>query len=310
VVNSVDAAVRLEAFGWLERQVRVHGDVLPRDLLAAGFAYSGERVPIVGPQGIFKPRLCDLPLSMTTVPQGRGPRPYEDSFGADGLIRYRYRGTDPDHHENRGLKEAARRQIPLIYLHGVVPGEYVPVWPVFIVAADDRSLTFTVAVDDVGQLSRLADGLGAGEGVGDAPDEGRRRYITAVTRVRLHQRDFRERVLRAYQRRCAICRLRHVQLLDAAHIIPDVDIGGEPLVRNGLSLCKLHHAAFDAHIVGVKPDFVISVREDILHEEDGPMLLHRLQGVEGQGLQLPRRQEDWPDRERLAQRFELFRNAS
>ncbi len=317
MVSSVDAAVRMQAFAWLDRQVLAQGDVLPRERLAAGFDFGGERVPLVGPQGIFKPRLCDLPLSLTTVPPGRGARPYDDSFGPDNLLRYRYRGTDPDHHENRGLKEARRRQVPLIYFHGLVPGEYVAVWPVFIVGADDKALTFTVAVDDVHVLGRVGEGRAADESAEDAaaveralevlPDDGRRRYITSVTRVRLHQRDFRERVLRAYRRSCAMCRLKHAELLDAAHIIPDVEVGGEPLVRNGLSLCKLHHAAFDAHLVGVTPDFVVTVREDVLGERDGPMLLHGLQGMQGQTLQLPRRPEEWPDRERLERRFELFR---
>lgn len=310
MVTSVDAAVRLRAFEWLDRQVQTLGEELPRDLLAAGFDVSGQRVPLVGPQGIFKPRLCAVPLSITTVPPGRGPRPYEDSFGEDGFLRYRYRGTDPDHHENRGLKEAARREVPLVYFHGIARGRYMAVWPVFIVGADDRALTFTVAVDDVQVAAPSIDGAAPGSEFGRREADGRRRYITTVTRIRLHQRDFRERVLRAYQRRCAMCRLKHVELLDAAHIIPDKAVGGEPLVRNGLSLCKLHHAAFDAHLVGVTPDYVVSVRDQVLVERDGPMLLHGLQGLQGQALQLPQRGEEWPDKERLARRFELFRNAS
>ena len=43
--------------------------------------------------------------------------------------------------------------------------------------------------------------------------------------------------------RCALCRLRHQELLDAAHITPDSEAEGEPLVSNGVVLCKLHHAA-------------------------------------------------------------------
>lgn len=286
------------------------GDVRSRRPLEVGLEFDGQRVPLVGPQGILKPRACELPLSITTAPPGRGPRPYENTFGADGLLRYRYRGTDPAHHENRGLKEAARRQVPLIYFHGIAPGEYMAVWPVFIVGADDATLTFTVAVDDLQVTARLVEGSAPAAESERLEDEGRRRYITSVTRIRLHQCDFRERVLRAYRRRCAMCRLKHAELLDAAHIIPDADAGGEPLVRNGLSLCKLHHAAFDAHLVGVTPDFVVAVREDVLGERDGPMLLHGLRGMQGQGLQLPRRQDEWPDRDRLARRFELFPNAS
>jgi len=70
-------------------------------------------------------------------------------------------------------------------------------------------------------------------------------------------------VLRAYQQCCAICRLRHDELLEAAHILPDIHPFGEPVVPNGLALCKLHHAAFDANIIGVTPDLEVTVRLDV-----------------------------------------------
>ena len=51
------------------------------------------------------------------------------------------------HRDNAGLRLAMRRAVPLIYLFGVVRGEYMPVWPVFIVRDDPESLAFSVAVD-------------------------------------------------------------------------------------------------------------------------------------------------------------------
>jgi putative restriction endonuclease len=75
-------------------------------------------------------------------------------------------------------------------------------------------------------------------------------------------------VLRAYQQCCAICRLRHDELLEAAHILPDGHPLGEPVIPNGLALCKLHHAAFDAYIIGVTPDLEATVRLDVLQEID------------------------------------------
>jgi putative restriction endonuclease len=60
-------------------------------------------------------------------------------------------------------------------------------------------------------------------------------------------------------------------LLGAAHIIPDSDPEGHPEVSNGLSLCKIHRAAFDRGIIGIRPDYAIEVREDALKEVDGPM---------------------------------------
>jgi hypothetical protein len=77
-MHDLDQRVRLAAFKWLEEQVRIHGDVLPRSILSEGFEFENQRVPLVGPQGIFKPKLLSqIPLSITTAPQG----PYEDSFG-------------------------------------------------------------------------------------------------------------------------------------------------------------------------------------------------------------------------------------
>jgi putative restriction endonuclease len=94
-----DLRVRLAAFEWLNEQVEVHGDVLPRSLLEQGFVFEGQRVPLVGPQGIFKPQVCGLPLSITTIPGGQ----YADKMSGSDL-RYSYRGTDPRHPDNVGLR--------------------------------------------------------------------------------------------------------------------------------------------------------------------------------------------------------------
>jgi len=269
-----------------------------------GFITDEGRIPLIGPQGIFKPAAKELPLSITTVPiiEGR-PRPYEDEIGDDGLIRYRYRGRDPEHPDNVGLRMAMQRKIPLVYNYGLVPGRYQPEWPVYIVGNDPANLSFTVSVDDHYQEFPLVD-----------PEpfnvaEPRRKYITYLTQRRLHQESFRQRVLRAYHEQCAICRLRHDELLEAAHILPDGHPRGEPTIPNGLSLCKLHHAAFDRHILGINPDYRVEVREDILREEDGPMLRHGLQGFQNTALHTPRKPELQPNRDFLAERYELFRKA-
>jgi putative restriction endonuclease len=173
---------------------------------------------------------------------------------------------------------------------------------VFVVGDDPGSLAFTVAVDDPQVLDN--------DVTIDEHDEARRRYVTRLARKRLHQVAFRQRVIRAYRDSCAVCRLRHVELLDAAHILPDGHPRGEPVVPNGLALCKLHHAAFDRHIMGVRPDLVVEVRDDILAEVDGPMLIHGLQDVHGAPLLIiPRANRQRPDVEFLAERYELFRRA-
>ena len=130
------------------------------------------------------------------------------------------------------------------------------------------------------------------------------------SRQRLHQGTFRDRVMKAYGEQCAICRLRHVSLLDAAHILPDADPFGEPVVSNGLSLCKLHHAAYDQRILGIRPDLIVVVKPSILEEQDGPMLQHGLIGVHDTKLKVPRPHDLRPDPERLERRYAEFRETA
>ena len=52
--------------------------------------------------------------------------PYQDGFGADGLLRYKYRGEEPNHRDNRELRFAMEQQLPMVYFHGLVPGRSPP----------------------------------------------------------------------------------------------------------------------------------------------------------------------------------------
>jgi putative restriction endonuclease len=306
VADTLDHQVRLAAFEFLERLSPGGEVVVLRDALEAGFHFRGRRVPLVGPQGIFKPALLtEVPLSITTAPVKPGrPRPYEDSYEG-GVIRYKYRGVDPRHHDNVGLRRALERQAPLVYFHGIEPGRYVATWPVFVVGDDPLGLTFSVSVDDRRTLQ-----LPSPVAVEESETPARRRYITRAVVQRLHQQDFRARVLRAYQSCCAVCRLRHEELLDAAHILPDHHPLGEPQVSNGLALCKIHHAAFDQQFLGIRPDLVVEIRSDLLKEKDGPMLRHGLQELHGQPLLVvPRSKGSRPNPVHLEERYLLFQRA-
>jgi putative restriction endonuclease len=294
--------IRLAAFQWLRAQADVYGDELPRPVLAVGFQFGDARVPLLGPQGIFKPAiLTDAPLSITTAPNG----PYADSL-IGRLLRYAYRGMDPGHPDNRGLRRAMAEQIPLVYFFGLRPGFYTANWPVYIVGDRPNELFFDVAVDDPQFASAPQ---GALVEIAEDRTEIRREYITAEVRRRLHQQAFRARVIEAYRVQCALCRLRHQELLDAAHITADAHPEGEPVVSNGLSLCKLHHAAYDRNLLTVRPDYIIEVRQSVLDEQDGPMLLHGLKGMHRQLIVLPRAESQRPDRDRLEQRYAAFRTA-
>ena len=303
----LDKRVRMAAFKYLATRIELVGEVLSWGDLTTGFQFEGERVALIGQTGIWKPRILPtMPLSIATAPPSPGrPPPYEDVLDSTDLLSYHYRGDDPSHRDNAGLREAMRQQVPLIYMFGVTKGNYLPMWPVYVVDENPIAHAFKVAIDE------RAAAFGTESPALPNLLEGRRSYVTRVTIQRLHQATFRERVLRAYRGHCAICKLRHQELLDAAHILPDGHPKGEAVVPNGLALCKLHHAAFDRQILGIRPDLIIEIRRDILEEEDGPMLRHALQELDGKALLVvPKASAQRPSSESLEERYEMFRRAS
>lgn len=78
-------------------------------------------------------------------------------------------------------------------------------------------------------------------------------------------------------------------------------------MKNGISLCKLHHAAFDKLFLGIRPDYVVVIRHDVLNETDGPMLRHGLQGLHNSKLMLPRKIDLRPDPNLLERRWQRFK---
>jgi putative restriction endonuclease len=301
VNGDLDARLRREAQAWLT--VRTHDGQVPisSDELE-DFAFDGHPFKLMDRQrGIRKPKELTAALSIRTVYTVEGgARPYEDAVGRDGLLRYKWRGDDPNHAENRALREAMRGELPIIWFCGVGQGVYRPVFPVYLLWEEPEQMQFVVDPD-------VARGLVQEE---TPVTEHLRRYIRRETWQRLHQPVFRATVLRAYDTRCAVCALRHHQLLDAAHIVADREEAGVATVRNGLALCKIHHAAYDCHVLGIRPDLVVEIRADLLAEVDGPMLEHGLKGRHGQSLMaLPERRVEHPDPELLQQRYTRFQTA-
>jgi len=263
--------------------------------LARGFPFRGSRVPFLNYQkGIYRARVQTGPAALAIQTSSKSP--YDDEILADGFL-YAYRAGAIDQPDNRALRAAHELRVPLVYYIGTRPGWYKPVFPVYVSADDPARRMVTVTP-------------GALRGPVDEPapvpleDPLERRYAVRQTRVRLHQARFRGRVVPAYASQCAICRLRELRLLDAAHILGDVE-GGEPAVSNGLSLCAIHHRAFDQNLVGVSPDYVVHVSRRLREDEDGPML-DLLKGFHETLLLVPRRAADHPDRNRLDARFARF----
>ncbi|HBS87433.1 MAG: hypothetical protein A2W91_00795 [Bacteroidetes bacterium GWF2_38_335] len=296
----MDTPLRLAIFEWLNQQISVYGNVLHFNVLNSGFKINGEIIHLLGSKGIWKPKQLDYPISVVSDPNGI----YDDGFITDSLISYSYEGKNPNYWTNQLLRDCMMKNIPLIYLHKITKGKYYVHLPVYIVGDKPERLKFTIAAEQGIKTQE------AGIIIQD-PEEKYliRRYSTREVKQRLHQSTFRELVLDAYREHCAICNLKHRELLDAAHIIGDGEELGHPVIQNGLSLCKIHHAAFDNHIIGISPDYVVHVREDILHEIDGPMLKYGIQSMDKNKLILPKSHKHYPDKERLDKRFEGFMKA-
>jgi putative restriction endonuclease len=301
-----DVRLRAAMFAYLD-QISDHGvqEVSTSDLNA--FAFEGRRISLLQHMRGIRV-LSGLPGALTirtTFARRPEDRPYEDIQGEDKYFRYKWQGDNPEAHDNVALRAAMTEGKPIAWFVGVAPGQFVAVYPVWLVGEEAVQKQFVVAFDDVTRADWATDAR-----LKHPADMAlRSQYVESVVRRRLHQPVFRQRVLRAYESQCAMCRLRHRELLDAAHIREDAD-GGEPIVPNAVAMCAIHHRAFDNHVVGIRPDFVIQVRPDVLSESDGPTLKHALQGIHGTKIVLPRNTAARPNIQLLEDRFKRFRLAS
>jgi putative restriction endonuclease len=302
-----DQALRNAAFREVRRLADVNGDLTSRDL-RAGFQFAGQRIPLINPQrGIFKPTQMRFLLSIRTVYPRPGARVWYDDqrhvhrqiYDGDEAVDYAFMGQNADAAENRWLREAMENGVPFIYFLGIAPGIYRALIPSFVMDWDPHSLKARIAFRAEEEVE-----LGAPQTAVE------RRYALRQVKQRLHQASFREAVIAAYRGRCALSGLRESILLDAAHIIEDKNEPlGQPVVQNGIPLAKTHHAAFDAHLIGIDPDFRIHIADRILDQRDGPTL-EAMKKLHENRIYLPSRGRDHPDRDRLAMRFEAFRERS
>lgn len=299
-----DTLIRVAAFAQVRRLSETHVHLTAQEL-GAGFVFEGERIPLVNPQrGIFKPQQMRHLLSIKTVFPKPGARVWYDDqrdvhrqiYEGEETVDYAFMGQNPDAADNRWLREAFEAQVPVIYFLGIAPGRYQAMVPAFIAGWDSARLKAQVSfgLPDQPPIVPPANAL-------------ERRYALRTVQQRLHQASFREAVITAYKGRCALSGLPEPLLLDAAHIVADRDEKlGQPIVANGIPLSKIHHAAFDAHLIGIDPDYKLHVSGRLLALNDGPML-EALKRLNGERIHLPSRSQDRPDRQRLAARFQRFR---
>ncbi len=246
-------------------------------------------MPLVVQTGIWKPATLDAALSIRTTftPPSQLP-PYADDLGDDGLVRYKWRGIDPQHSDNR-----AQRASPLVYFVGVDRSVYVPPVPGLVgergrtapgVQRRGRRRAAAVRAGSIG---------GAAAGVHPPADKPAvapaNLPVPCVAGVRGLLRDVPATSGRPARR--------------GAH-----PSGHAPARRPcGPQRTRPLHAAYDRNILGVRPDLHVEVQPRVLAEIDGPMLRHGLQEMAGVRLLVPRRQDARPDRERLEERYKEFR---
>jgi putative restriction endonuclease len=293
-----DDDVRSSCFASLDVLQATYGPELPYAVLAAGFSFRGRKVPFLNrAYGIYRATAQRGPAALS-LNSAFAQKRYQDEGTQDGVL-YRYQDGPVDNHFNTWLRSAHALGVPLVYFIGTRPNWYRPEYPVFV----ERDLPSERSV-----LISFGEMTGDYDEREPVPilDPIERRYKVREVKQRLHQAQFRGAVLTAYRERCTICTLREPRLLDAAHITRDAEEHGEPLVSNGLSLCSIHHRAFDQDLVGISPERRVHLSPRLLDDEDGPML-ELLKGFHGREILVPGSRRLAPDRERLAARFERFR---
>jgi putative restriction endonuclease len=301
-VSNRDAEIRLAAFARCRRLLDQHGGAVPWGAIQIGFSFEGETLVLAGKaRGIHRPGRMrrGVPSIKTIKPRrGRTAR-YDDALSDDGDFIYAFQGEDPNSRDNVALRESFEDQTPLIYFYALAPGVYDILFPCYLTDWDARALRCSVAVGSVHEMDGRADLRLPSPSI-------ERRYTTVAAKVRLHQGEFRQVVLGAYDSRCAISGLPIPGLLEAAHIVPDRDPRGRPEISNGLCLSTLHHSAYDRSLIGIDPNGRVVVAPGVLEQNDGPTLEQALKGYHGKRIRLPRQDEDRPNRDALAQRFAEF----
>lgn len=295
-----DHEIRLSAFKALDRISGLHPGGIPWAEIGKGFKHQGRRFLFASRAlGIFKPAEMDTVLSIkTTIPRGgRAPRygDQEQEHIEEGLLEYDMQDRNPSLSNNKLLLQAMRERLPLIYFQGINPALYFAQFPVFIQEWNQRTGT-----------TRVAMGLPyADKGEIVLPNSDQFQYTHQLAKARVHQAQFRADVLSAYSTQCALSGIARNELIVAAHIIPHAD-GGEPIVQNGLCLSHLHHAAFDAHLIGIDPNYRVHVSPGLRETKNNELVKANFQDLGGKRIALPANTEWHPEQARLDQRFAEF----
>ena len=292
--------LRMAAAQAVSRLSDLYQGAVPWRAISQGFRFRGRHVHFASRViGIFKPRDMDEVLSIkTTIPRAGHPPRYVDQMqahAAEGALAYDMQDRDPSHPNNLLLRQAYRERIPLIYLQGIVPGLYCPHFPVYVTDWDPGMGT-----------TRIAMGLPCTDRKDLVlPAAEQRSYTYRLLQKRVFQAKFRNDLLEAYGERCALTGLARPELIAAAHILPPAE-GEESVASDGLCMSRLHHTAFNAHLIGVDPEGQIHVAQRLREAWANPFLQTGFHDLAGKRIALPRDPVLHPDANKLERRFAQF----
>lgn len=307
--DEIDHQIRLKAFEHLTNLPKQDG-LLHRDQIREGFYFNGERIALYNPgSGIHKPCQMETLLAITTFfPKSPNQATYRDQidiyhkiYENVDILDYSFRGDNPMHQDNQYLLRAYNDKIPIIYFIGIEGGNFLPEFPVYVESWNPQKLVAKINLNPLRKRQNLKIQF-------EDPllTHIERRYTHTTAKARLHQARFRTKVMQAYGSRCAISGFPEPSLIDVAHIVEDKNPKfGQPEVGNGLPLTKLHHAAFDANLIGIDAKYNLHVSKTLWDVKDG-QTLELLKSVQGTKLKLPRYKKHYPDPERLKYKFQQF----
>ena len=135
------------------------------------------------------------------------------------------------------------------------------------------------------------------------------KFIPFKTDKNIRKTAFRRAIMSIYDYTCAVCRLKimtldNVSVTEAAHIIP-FSVSENDDVRNGISLCRLHHWTFDQGLISLSNHYTVIVSELMVERGPEEWLLKTLKGNK---ILLPRKYEEYPAKEAMEyHREEVFK---
>ena len=222
------------------------------------------------------------------------------------------------HHPNPGREEelrAARKVRTLSRLHELISHVSLDD-ELFVLLSDSvsrekirQALIRTYFPDSAGEIETL---ISEEKGTGDYRQqllketevpfgEEKPPAETNLREIRIRNAGFRRVIMRLYDYTCAVCKLRIVtaegnSATEAAHIIPH-NVSNNDDVRNGVSLCALHHWALDQGLISLSEAYRVIVSGTLSMQRKTEWLLTDLRRKK---IRLPDRTQHRPAQEAMA----------